>query len=40
MILRSLREVSGLAKMALLSWSYKNMIYFLSQEEVTGKLPV
>ena len=37
---RSLREVSGSARMALLSWSYKTMRYLLPQEEVTGKLPV
>ena len=26
--------------MALLSWSYKTMMYLLPREEVTGKLPV
>ena len=40
MSLRLLREVSGSAKMALLSWSYKTMRYLLPQEKVTGKLPV
>ena len=40
MSLRSLREVSGSAKIALLSWSYKTMRYLLPQEEVTGKRPV
>ena len=38
--LRLLREVSGFAKMVLLSWSYKTMRYFLPREEVTGKHPV
>ena len=37
---RLLREVSGSAKMALLSWSYKTMRYLLPWEEVTGKRPV
>ena len=40
MSLRSLREVSGFAKMVLLAWSYKTMIYLLPREEVTGKSPV
>ena len=38
--LRLLREVSGSAKMALMSWSYKTMRYLLPREEVTGKRPV
>ena len=37
---RSQREVSGSARMALLSWLYKNMRYLLPWEEVTGKHPV
>ena len=37
---RLLREVSGSANMALLSWSYKTMRYLLLREEVTGKRPV
>ena len=37
---RLLREVSGSAKMALLSWSYNTMRYLLPREEVTGKHPV
>ena len=37
---RSLREVSGSARMELLAWSYKTMRYFLPWEEVTGKRPV
>ena len=37
---RSLCEVSGSAKMALLSWSYNTMRYLLTREEVTGKRPV
>ena len=40
MSLRSLQEVSGSARMALLSWSYKTMRYLLPRKEVTGKLPV
>ena len=40
MSLRLLREVSGSARMALLSWSYKTMRYLLPREEVTGKRPV
>ena len=32
--------MSGSASMALLSWSYKTMRYFLPREEVTGKRPV
>ena len=40
MSLRLLRELSGSAKMALLSWSYKTMRYLLLQEKVTGKRPV
>ena len=35
-----LQEVSGSAKMALLSWSYKTTRYLLPREEVTGKHPV
>ena len=35
-----LREVSGSARMALLSWSYKTMRYLLPREEVTIKCPV
>ena len=34
---RLLREVSGSARMALLSWSYKTMRYLIPREEVTGK---
>ena len=37
---RLLREASGSAKMALMSWSYKTMRYLLTREEVTGKRPV
>ena len=37
MCLRSLREASGSAKIALLSWSYKTIRYLLPREEVTGK---
>ena len=40
MSLRSLCAVSGTARMALLSWSYKTMRYLLPREEVTGKCPV
>ena len=40
MSLRSLREVSGSTRMALLSWLYNTMRYLLLQEEVTGKRPV
>ena len=40
MISRSLQEVSGSARMALLSWSYKTMRYLLLREELTGKRPV
>ena len=40
MSLRLLREVSGAARMALLSWLYKTMRYLQTQEEVTGKRPV
>ena len=40
MSLSSLREVSGSARIALLSWSYKTMIYLLPREEVTRKRPV
>ena len=36
----SLQEVSGFAKMELLSWSYKTTRYFIPREEVTGKRPV
>ena len=39
MSLRSLQEMSGSAKMALLSWSYKTMRYLLPREEVNGKRP-
>ena len=35
--LRSLREVSGSARMVLLSWSYKTMSYLLPREEVMEK---
>ena len=34
---RLLQEVSGSTRMALLSWWYKTMKYFLPWEEVTGK---
>ena len=37
---RLLQEVSGSAKMALLSWLYKTMRYLRPQEDVTGKHPV
>ena len=40
MSLRSLQEVSGSARMVLLSWLYKTMRYLLPREEVTGKRPV
>ena len=36
----SIRQVSGSAKILLLSWSYKTMRYLLPREEVTGKRPV
>ena len=37
---RSLQEVSGSARMALLPWLYNAMRYLLPREEVTGKRPV
>ena len=37
---RLLREVSGSARMAFLSWSYKTMSYLLPREDVTEKHPV
>ena len=40
MSLRLLREASGSARMALLSWSYKTMRYLLPREEVIGKRTV
>ena len=39
MSLRLLREVSGSARIALLSWLYKTMRYLLPREKVTGKRP-
>ena len=35
-----LREVSGSARMELLSWLYKIMSYLIPREEVTGKRQV
>ena len=40
MSLRLLQEVSGSARMELLSWLYKTMRYLLQREAVTGKRPV
>ena len=34
---RLLQEVSGSARMVLLTWAYKTMRYFLLKEDVTGK---
>ena len=40
MSLRFLQEVSGSARMTLLSWSYKTIRYLLPREETTEKSPV